>query len=101
MKTCKKNEMNAQKQKDQALNAAASAHKACDILMANPSLKQAFQAASEKQSLNAAAVIPPRLAGESTNQLSEQLQKRGRKFLQGDFAYVLMPPVLGRAHSLN
>ncbi|VFR02371.1 unnamed protein product [Cuscuta campestris] len=63
MKTFKMNEvkMNAQKQKDQALNAAASAHKAYDILMqANPSLVQAFQAAGGKQSLNAAAPVPPK-----------------------------------------
>nr|GLL40869.1 clustered mitochondria protein-like [Ipomoea trifida] len=55
-------QMNAQKQRGQALN-TASAHKAYDILKANPSLLHAFQAATGaagfggvNQSLNAAMV---------------------------------------------
>nr|GMD29673.1 clustered mitochondria protein [Ipomoea batatas] len=55
-------QMNAQKQRGQALN-TASAHKAYDILKANPSLLHAFQAATGSagfggvnQSLNAAMV---------------------------------------------
>ncbi|CAH9122850.1 unnamed protein product [Cuscuta epithymum] len=57
MKTFKMRElqMNAQKQRGEALNAAASANKAYDILKANPSLIQALQAASGNGSLNAAA----------------------------------------------
>ncbi|PRQ38151.1 putative clustered mitochondria protein [Rosa chinensis] len=119
MKTFKLREqqMNAQKQKGQALN-AASAQKAIDMLKANPDLMQAFQSAaiaggsgssntSVNKSLNAAAIMGETLprgrgvderAARATAEIRKKAAARGLLIRQHGVPVQALPPL---THLLN